>query len=47
MKSIFLTLIITISIVVLIAFVFRSKRYGKDALYLGKKTKARQKEEKS
>ena len=46
MKSIFLTLIITISIVVLIAFVFRSKRYGKDTLYLKKNRKPVKKKKK-
>ena len=37
MKPIFLALIVTIGFVVLIAFTFRSKRYGKDTLYLGGK----------
>jgi uncharacterized protein YxeA len=46
MKSIFLPLIITISIATLIAFIFRSKRYGKDALYLEKKRKPAKKKKK-
>ena len=46
MKSIFLPLIIPISIVALIAFIFRSKRYGKDTLYLGKKRKPTKKKKK-
>ena len=46
MKSILLPLIITISIVALIAFIFRSKRYGKDTLYLGKKRKPTKKKKK-
>ena len=46
MKSIFLTLIITISIVVLIAFILRSKRYGKDTLYFKKKRKPVKKKKK-
>ena len=46
MKSIFFPLIITISIVALIAFIFRSKRYGKDTLYLGKKRKPTKKKKK-
>ena len=46
MKSIFLPLVITISIVALIAFIFRSKRYGKDTLYLGKKRKPTKKKKK-
>ena len=46
MKSIFFPLIITISIVALIAFIFRSKRYGKDTLYLGKKRKPTKKQKK-
>ena len=47
MKSIFLPLIITISIVALIAFVFRSKRYGKDTLYLAKKRQPAKKKKKN
>ena len=46
MKSIFFPLVITISIVALIAFIFRSKRYGKDTLYLGKKRKPTKKKKK-
>ena len=46
MKSIFLTLIITISIVALIAFIFRSKRYGKDTLYFKKNRKPVKKKKK-
>ena len=46
MKSIFLPLITTISIVVLIAFILRSKRYGKDTLYLKKNRKPFKKKKK-
>ena len=46
MKSIFLPLIITISIVALIAFIFRSKRYGKDTLYFKKNRKPVKKKKK-
>jgi hypothetical protein len=46
MKSIFLPLIVTIGFIVLIAFIFRSKRYGKDTLYLAKKRKPAKKKKK-
>ena len=46
MKSIFIPLIITISIFALIAFIFRSKRYGKDTLYLAKTRKPAKKKKK-
>ena len=46
MKSIFLPLIVAIGFIVLIAFIFRSKRYGKDTLYLAKKRKPAKKKKK-
>ena len=46
MKSIFLPLIVTIGFIVLIAFIFRSKRYGKDTLYLAKTRKPAKKKKK-
>ena len=47
MKSIFLPLIVTIGFIVLIAFIFRSKRYGKNTLYLGKKQTSAKKKKKN
>ena len=37
MKSVFIILVITLSFALLLAVAFRSKQYGKNTLYIGKK----------
>ena len=47
MKSVFVILLITLSFASLIIFTFRGKKYGKHALYLGKKPKPTKKKKKA
>ena len=46
MKSVFIVLLITCSLALLLAFIFRSKRHGKHALYIGKKPTKKKKKAK-
>ena len=46
MKSVFIVLLITCCFATLLMIVFRGKKYGKHALYLGKKPKSIKKKKK-